>query len=95
MTGTVYLLHFDVPVHHARHYLGWTGQVTVEDRVQRHLDGRGSPLVAAADRLGDVRIARVWYQVDRNFERRLKKGKETPALCPVCSGKAAYNRRRT
>ncbi len=93
MNGTIYLLHFDVPVHHARHYIGWTSN-GVGDRVQRHLNGRGNPLVAAANKLGDVRIARVWYLVDRNFERSLKNGKNTPSFCPVCSGEAAYKRRQ-
>ena len=34
-TGTVYLLHFDTPLAHARHYLGWTAG-DVEDRLEEH-----------------------------------------------------------
>lgn len=84
--GSVYLLHFDPPFKHARHYVGFCEQPVI-DRVQEHLDGRGSPLVKAAVAAGShVEIARVWSSVDRQFERRLKKWKNVPRLCPRCNG---------
>lgn len=41
MTGTVYLLHFDRPYRHARHYLGWTPRA-VSERVADHATGNGA-----------------------------------------------------
>ena len=38
MTGYVYLLHFDQPYKHARHYLGYT--VNVDQRLAMHAAGR-------------------------------------------------------
>ena len=35
--GTIYLLHFDRPYRHARHYTGWTEDLL--DRLDRHAAG--------------------------------------------------------
>lgn len=96
MNGTVYLLHFEPGLRvrdgvYARHYIGWTSQPP-EDRLAEHMAGNGSPLVKAAVAAGaDVRIARLWFGVDRHFERRLKNRREAPRLCPLCvlAGKTA------
>jgi hypothetical protein len=88
VSGTVYLLHFEPGLRitgnrTARHYLGWA--LDHEARLEQHLNGRGSPLVAAAIAAGaQVQVARTWDEVDRNFERRLKNRREAPRLCPVC-----------
>lgn len=83
MNGTVYLLHFEPPLGHARHYLGWAKDH--EQRFLEHCRGAGSPLVRAAVAAGcEVVTARTWHGVDRHFERRLKNRKETPRLCPIC-----------
>ncbi len=42
--STVYLLHFDPPYHHARHYLGFTDRVSLRVRVEEHLNGKGAAL---------------------------------------------------
>jgi hypothetical protein len=48
MTGTVYLLHFDRPCRHARHYVGWA--LNVKRRLAEHEAGRGArPGPRAAD----------------------------------------------
>lgn len=95
MKGTVYLIHFSQPVAHAKHYIGWAKGSTIDmlKRVQAHIDGKGSPLVLKASQIGELRIARTWVDVDRNFERRLKRGKDTPAFCPLCAGPIALHRR--
>lgn len=91
VSGTVYLIHFEPGLHvtanrYARHYLGWTeGPVT--DRVSTHLNGRGSPLIAAVVRAGQTpELVRTWPDQDRHFERRLKKQRNLPKLCPYCAG---------
>jgi hypothetical protein len=38
--GTVYLLHFDRPYKHARHYLGWTANL--QARLDSHRAGHGA-----------------------------------------------------
>lgn len=86
--GQVYLLHFDPPVAHAQHYLGWA--LDAMARVDEHLRGAGAALVRAAVARGShVELVRVWREVDRAFERRLKNGGTLKRVCPIC--KPAYN----
>lgn len=85
--GTVYLLHFEQPYKHARHYLGWT--LDLDDRLARHRgekekDGRGARLVEVVIAAGiSVQLARTWNG-DRFFERHIK-GRGLTAYCPVCT----------
>lgn len=82
--GTIYLLHFDKPLKHARHYIGWTGNL--DERLMDHAEGRGSALMAAVSGAGIAfSVAKTW-KGDRHFERRLKNRKCTPKFCPVCNG---------
>jgi predicted GIY-YIG superfamily endonuclease len=81
----IYLLHFSAPYHHARHYLGTS--TDVGERLAEHLSGRGSPLVGAALRAGiEVTLVRVWPSGGRPRERKLKRSKNVPRLCPICRG---------
>lgn len=82
----VYLLHFDAPYRHARHYIGWTD--SLETRLAHHRAGTGARLTAAVSRAGiEMIVARVWPDGDRKFERRLHKQKNSGArLCPICKG---------
>lgn len=89
--GSVYLLCIEAPGLHvtgnryARHYIGWTSG-DVHDRVRVHLDGSGSPLIRAAVERGlAVELVRVWNPADRHFERKLKRRREAPRLCPTCA----------
>lgn len=82
-TGSVYLLHFDRPLGHARHYIGWA--LDVHARVDTHLAGKGSKLVRAAVAAGiHVELVRVWENKGQAFEHQLKKGRCGPRFCPVC-----------
>lgn len=85
--GTVYLLHFDTPFGHARHYTGWATNLTA--RLTHHASGTGARLtqVAAAAGIG-WSLARTWTSVDRNFERQRKNRGGAARQCPVCQGKA-------
>jgi len=78
----VYLLHFDVAIHHARHYLGTAVDVTA--RLAEHRAGTGARLTAVLrERGGGFVLARTW-EGGRDVERRLKRRKESPRLCPIC-----------
>jgi predicted GIY-YIG superfamily endonuclease len=79
----VYLLHFDTPLRHARHYLGVTRR-GLGTRLVEHYAGRGSRLMAAVVAAGiEVRLVRTW-PAGRSRERALKRWKKNPALCPLC-----------
>lgn len=85
----VYLLHFDRPYRHARHYLGFTRNL--DARLALHRSPNGSShhrlmQVIAGAGIGFV-LARTW-DGDRDLERRLKRRKEGPKLCPICRREA-------
>jgi predicted GIY-YIG superfamily endonuclease len=77
-----YLLHFDRPIYRAQHYLGWS--VNIDRRVALHTRARGARLVAQAVAAGiQVHLVRVWPDVDRRYERVLKRSSRK-AKCPKC-----------
>ena len=80
--GTVYLLHFDTPLAHAQHYVGYAEDM--EARIERHRKGNGARLVAVFAEKGiGFTVARTWSG-DRTEERRIKNMKMAPRLCPIC-----------
>ena len=83
---TVYLLHIDPPYKHAKHYVGWTRHKLLKRRINKHLQGNGSPLIRAAIAAG-CRVGMVyhWPDADRHFEKRLKMRKDVPSWCPLCA----------
>jgi hypothetical protein len=84
--GTVYLLHFDRPYKHARHYLGYTDDL--DQRIEAHRNGNGARLVEVVMQAGiGFTVARTW-DGDRDLERRLKNQHNSPRLCPICNKKA-------
>lgn len=90
MASVIYLLHFDRPYRHARHYLGYTDNL--EQRLADHRSGRGAKLTAAASAAGVVfTVARTWRgkRANRTYERQLHKQKMSPRLCPLCNGSPA------
>lgn len=82
----VYLIHFEQPYHHARHYIGFTdGDETLEQRIDRHRRGDGAKLLRAVSQAGiEFKVVRVWEHGDRTMERRLKSRKKAWRYCPVC-----------
>jgi len=57
--GTVYLLHFDRPYRHARHYLGWA--TDPDARLTRHAAGEGARLLEVVHAAGiGWTLARTW-----------------------------------
>lgn len=87
----VYLLHFDCrinPAHPCRHYIGYARNIPA--RVEAHRAGSGSRLAAVARQRGiGFVLARQWDGAGRDTERRLKRQKNAPRLCPICNPKAA------
>lgn len=83
--GIVYLIHFDRPFGHARHYLGWTRTRNFEARIAHHRAGTGSNLMRHVTAAGiGWRVIRTWHGT-RSDERRLK-GHSSTRYCPACQG---------
>ena len=83
VVGTVYLLHFDVPFGHAKHYTGWSNDLPT--RLADHEAGRGARLTEVATEAG-VRfyLSRTWPGTTRAFERTLKNTGGASRRCPAC-----------
>ncbi|MGI9001431.1 MAG: hypothetical protein ACR2GH_07160 [Pseudonocardia sp.] len=78
----VYLLHFDRPYRHARHYCGWTTDLPA--RLAAHRGGRGARLVEVVTGAGiGFRVARTWPG-DRARERQIKRQGGLSRCCPLC-----------
>lgn len=87
----LYLLHFQTPYKHARHYLGYTRDgASLPERLKAHQNGQGARLMAVVRAAGiNFALART-LPGDRGRERYLKRMKFTPRLCPICRGTAPY-----
>lgn len=82
-SGTVYLLHLERPLKHARHYIGFS--CNLEERLAAHANGTSNVPYLAAVRAEGIHwgLARIW-DGDRSFERLLKNRHDAAALCPFC-----------
>lgn len=81
--GTVYLLHFDEPYKHARHYIGWSDNL--DARIDAHRNGTGARLLEVIIGAGiGFCVARTWKRKTRAYERRLKKRGGAARICPLC-----------
>jgi len=88
--STIYLLHLDKPLCHAKHYIGLADDLAA--RLERHATSDGARLLAVCRERGITwRCVRTWTG-DRTFERWLKRKKAAPTLCPVCAGAKALLR---
>ena len=83
--GVIYLLHFDRPYRHARHYTGWVHSPTfLQPRLGAHRDGVGARLMAVIGEAGiGFQLARTW-EGDRHRERALKRQGGASRRCPIC-----------
>lgn len=84
----VYLLHFNTPYEHAKHYTGSCEDGRLEARVEEHRTGQGARLmeVVTKDGIG-FEVARTWKGVRRR-ERQLKKQGGASRHCPLCRAQA-------
>jgi len=90
-TGAIYILHFDRPYKHARHYVGFTPG-DPQRRLEKHISGEGSPLIKAALAAGiSVQLAEIRYGQTRDDERKIKRGKNTPRICRICKQERKKN----
>lgn len=89
----VYLLHFDRPYKHAKHYAGWAEDDRVHARIDEHYaatpsDGKRHRLMVVVRAAGiSFTLARLWPTGDRALEKRLKQRGMSRA-CPICREEA-------
>lgn len=83
--GVVYLIHFDRPYRHARHYTGWT--TNLDARLLDHAKGRGANLIRVISSVGIGWVVARTVVGTRHRERKLKSwGWARRGNCPVCRG---------
>jgi len=82
--GHVYVIHFNSPLSHARHYVGWTNDL--EARMERHEKGQGARLLEVLRERGIGWRLAATFPGTRHDERRIKNAKNTPRICPDCRG---------
>ena len=84
-TKIVYLIHFNKPYKHAKHYLGSTNNLN--ERIKLHLQGKGARLLQVVINEGiSFEVVRT-QKGDKKYERKLKKLKNSCRLCPICKNK--------
>lgn len=80
----IYIIHFDEPLAHARHYVGYYKRGNLKRRLEEHRSGRGARILQVCNERGiEYRVARL-MPGDRNRERQIKNAKCTPRYCPEC-----------
>ncbi len=80
--GLVYLLHFDRPYRHAKHYTGFTHDLDL--RIAQHIVGDGAGLLQVIQTHGiGWQLARTWPGT-RATERALKRQGGASRRCPLC-----------
>lgn len=80
----IYLIHFDKPLKHASHYIGFVER-NLKKRIERHRAGSGAKILRAANEAKiSWDVVRTWPDGTRDDERKLKNSKNSKRLCPVC-----------
>lgn len=88
---TVYVLHLNTPLKHAKHYVGFVvNGHTLKARIEHHRNGTANcRFTQVLHNLGITFVlARVFRgkKFDRSFERKLKKTHKVTYYCPICAG---------
>ncbi len=86
VSGTVYQLHLDPPLKHAKHYTGWTRDL--DTRLAQHEAGQAARLTQVQlERGGSWRLARA-EPGTRDRENQLKE-RGASRDCPICKTERA------
>ena len=81
--GVVYLLHFDRPYKHARHYTGWADDLL--SRLDHHASGHGARLMTVIWQAGiGFTVIRI-CEGTRRTERAIKNAGGAVRYCPLCT----------
>jgi len=87
----VYLLHFDRPFGHARHYLGTRVDADAVARLNQGVYTIQTPALLVAASMAGVSftVARVWHDGDEQRARSLRACGGRSRFCPICRVSAA------
>lgn len=78
----IYVLHFNQPYKHARHYVGFSKDVPA--RLEAHRSGNGARLIEVITQAGiGFEVTAIW-QGNRKLERKLHK-RGGSRICPRCN----------
>lgn len=81
-TSIIYLLCFDEPYKHAKHYLGSTSDL--DKCIEEHENGAHCNLTKVIKKAGiSFTLARLWSG-DKKEERRIKNMGGLRRVCPLC-----------
>ena len=80
----IYLLHFDKPLAHARHYIGFSNNL--DARLEHHRNGTGARITQVLRERGITFTLAATWKGERQDERRLHRRGKT-AICPICTAK--------
>lgn len=81
--GIVYLLHFEQPYQHARHYTGFTDDLL--ERLEKHARGHGSRLMNVVSHAGIGFVLVRTCEGTRRTERAIKNSGGAVRYCPICT----------
>lgn len=87
LIGYVYLIHFDKPLCHAKHYIGFSEEYPLKKggRIDKHRKGQGAKILRAlVDKGIGFRVVQIWHHQPRGFERKLKNQKNASRICSDC-----------
>jgi predicted GIY-YIG superfamily endonuclease len=84
----IYLIHFDIKLHHTQHYLGWV-ENDLEKRFKLHCSGGGAKILRRCNEMGIGYKIVATFEGDRNLERKMKNTNNLKQYCPCCKNK--YN----
>jgi hypothetical protein len=85
----LYLLHFDPPYRHARHYLGYAvgtgrGYRYAKDQAEGNAVGAHELVMAAQWNLTEISVADVFVGAGRAEQRRMRSNGSLSRFCPIC-----------
>lgn len=92
--ASIYLLHFNEPFRHARHYLGLAPN-SLAYRLRQHSKGTGAVLMRHVKAAGITwMVAREWDiptgYTPREYEKKLKRRHSGVRLCPICKARKRH-----
>ena len=84
----VYLLHAELPLVGAAHYVGIAKRERLLRRMREHVNGYGTKRTAQLVSSGAVlQLARTWSTDRREREAEIEKADPKARLCPICLGR--------
>jgi len=81
--GVIYLLHFDQPYKHAKHYTGWTEDLL--HRLDRHAAGNGARLSRSSGKPGSASPWSASAKAPARPNAPSRTPEALPGTCPACT----------